>query len=62
MGVPKNGSRRHGDLIPALVAALQRCSHRRTLPAPGAREDKTLRPTKLTQVLAAIIIAAKACV
>src|ERR1700733_3525651 len=62
MGVLKYGSRRHGDLIPALVAAQQRCSHRRTLPAPTARAAKTLRPTKLTQVLAAILIAAKACV
>jgi hypothetical protein len=60
MGVLKYGSRRHGDLMPALMAAQQRCSHRRALSAPTARTAKTLRPTKLTQILAAIPIAAKA--
>ena len=60
MGVLKDGSRRYGNLMPAIVATQQRGSHRRTLAAPTARTVKTFRPTQQALVLAAIFIAAKA--
>lgn len=60
MGVLKDGSRRYGNRMPAIVATQQRGSHRRTLAAPTARTMKTFRPTQQAQVLAAIFIAAKA--
>jgi len=59
MRVLKNGSGRHGNLMPAVVTPQQRASHRRIHLTVATRTTKALRPAQLLQVFPAIVIAAK---